>query len=219
MEHGIYDGENAEIPRMIELDSDGSTLLLDGEPIGQFAMTETTEGSTRRTWELLLEEDPDASIVLTMRSNSLDNIILEYRIDASTPEYYSYVTLWSVRLAPIPKVRFELESDRGTSSLYMDWYSTNLIPENAQALNAAALEGRVKASIVLEDDSVTELTVLEEYHHNGQVSTREYHLTKDKNGVFPLPEELSPRYNGEGQFAIYSIAWGSGEYLFRLDFE
>lgn len=73
-------------------------------------------------------------------------------------------------------------------------------------------------SIQFHDEAVTEFTITEEYHCDGQVQTREYHLQEDKNDLFPLPETLSSRSAGEGQYAVYSIDWEGGTYLFRLDF-
>ena len=105
----------------------------------------------------------------------------------------------------------------------MDWFSARMIPKNTDAFHSVTLTGQGRAfiqpALEPEDEPVSELAVIEEYHHNGRIEIQEYTLIPDVNGLFPFPKELGKRYDGTGQFAVYSIAWDGGEYLFRLNFE
>ena len=41
----------------------------------------------------------------------------------------------------------------------------------------------------------------------------------ENNRSYPFPEKLAKRYEGEGQYAIYSFEWDGGIFLFRMNFE
>ena len=142
----------------------------------------------------------------------------KFNCRATGDQYRSWGTLY-----PIPDAAIGIHTDRGDHSLRMDWYSAERIPQNADDLNSVTLTGQGNAAIHLESEvdaePVSELTVMEEYHHDGQVDRRTYTLTREENDIFPFPEPLTKRCEGKGQFAVYSISWEGGEYLFRVDYE
>ncbi len=201
---------------LVELDENGKRLILDGIDMGHMEFEKAETGSSSwGTWHLIPNEDcPLEECTIEVDRHFSPDI--SYR--TSDGQHRGWGTLYH-----IPDAAITIQTERGEHSLKMDWYSAGLIPENADELNSITLSGQGRVSIRLELEegaaSLTELTVMEEYHHGGQVETREYTLTRDESGSFPFPETLTKRYEGSGQFAVYSIAWDGGEYLFRVDFE
>lgn len=214
----LYQAADADVPSMITLDPDGETLLIDQRIIGQFTKMESESGDTTQTWKLIPVNDPIGRVTLSSRKTS-DLLTLEYWIDTSTPQFPDYYTLlWKIRVSPVQKASFDLKTENGQYSLLMDWYSTEMIPENTDESRSFTLDGHGTASISLADETVTQLTVFEEYHYDGQVEASEYHLERNDQKVFPLPGKVSKRYDGTGQYAVYRISLYGGVYLFRLDY-
>lgn len=219
VEEILYQEENANLPSLITLDSDGETLIIDHITVGQFTKTESEAGDSWETWKMIPSIDPVGRVILSSLKPSGSTISLEYRIDLSTPEYSKHSTLWSVKLEPIEKLSFNIEKEQELSSLLMEWYSSELIPESAELHSDYTLEDKASATISVKDDSVSQLTVFEEYHCDDKVEIYEYNLMRNKKGVFPLPEDLIKRYEKGEQYAVYRIHRESGEYLFRLNYE
>ena len=199
---------------MLELEETGNRLILDGTDMGTMEFEAAETGSSSwGTWVLI----PNGDSLVTAFTIEVDRHFLP-TFDCRTADEWRWGTLYQ-----IPDATMVLRTDRGDHSLNIDWYSARMLPENADELNSVTLTEQGSAAIVLElvDDAepVKELTVTEEYHHAGQVDIRNYTLTRDENGQFPFPEPLAKRYEGNEQFAVYSIAWDGGEYLFRVDYE
>lgn len=219
VEEILYQEENAKIPSLITLDSDGETLIIDHVAVGQFSKAESEAGDSWTTWNMIPKTDPVGRVILSSLNPSGSGIRLEYRIDRSTPEQSKYSTLWSVELEPVEKRLFTIEKEQEQSSFLMDWYSTELTPESKLLHSDYTLEDSASAAISVADDSVSRLTVLEEYHCDDNVEIHEYIVTRNKKGVFPFPEDLIKRYEKGEQFSFYRIHWENGEYLFRLNYE
>lgn len=198
---------------MLELEETGNRLILDGTDMGTMEFEAAETGSSWGTWVLI----PNGDSPVTAFTIEVDRHFLP-TFDCRTGDEWHWGTLYQ-----IPDATMVLRTDRGDHSLNMDWYSAELIPENAEVLNSVTLTEQGSAAILLKLDAdaepVNELTVMEEYHHDGQVDIRNYTLTRDENGQFPFPEPLAMRYQGKEQFAVYSLTWDGGEYLFRVDYE
>ena len=199
---------------MLELDKKGNRLILDGSDMGSMEFEAAETGSSQwGTWVLI----PNGSCPLEAFTIEVERHF-QPTFNCCTADEWHRGTLYA-----IPDAAMVLHTDRGDHSLNMDWYSARMLPENADELNSVTLTEQGSAAILLEVEGdaepVNELTVMEEYHHGGQVDVRNYTLTRDENGQFPFPEVLAKRCEGKGQFAVYSISWEGGEYLFRVDYE
>lgn len=223
VEEIIYQGENAEIPSKITLGSDGKTLVIDQVTVGQFTRMESEKGDSWQTWEMIPSIDPIGRVTLSSLKPSGSAITLEYRIDLSTPESSKQSTLWSVKLSPARKINFSIKRDNGDETWSLDWYSTKLISKNpelwrSELHSCSAIDNKASGIISVDDDKVAELAVLEEYHCDDKVETYEYILTRDKRGVFPLPEDLVKRYEQGEQYAIYQIQCEDGVYFMQISY-
>lgn len=206
--YGEAESENA----IVELDQFGNDLIIDSEIIGEFEYVKPVSGQQETIlgiWHLVPEGEADTL----------------YKLEVSSKEITTLSCLkndrlqWSWEIQKIPAVWFALTTSELTSASRMDFYNAGTFSGDGMELNYTSLSGTGTMHIECRDNSVTELKLTEEYHFGNQVETREYTLQKDKNGNFPFPEELSARYEGAGQYAVYSIEWDGGEYLFRLDFK
>ena len=223
VEEVIYQDENVEIPSKITLDSDGKTLVIDQVTVGEFTKMESDKDDSWHTWKMVPSIDPVGRVTLSSLKPSGSTITLEYQIDLSTPESSKQSTLWSVKLSPVPKIKFSIKRDNGDETWSLDWYSTKLISNkpdlwSSEPHSCSAIENKASGTISVDDDTVMELTVLEEYHCDDKVETYEYILKRDKRGVFPLPEDLVKRYEQGEQYAIYQIHCEDGVYFMRINY-
>ncbi len=194
----------------IELDQFGNVLRIDGVRLGEFSyITPREEQSVKGIWQLVPKDEPDSLYKLEVSAE--DETTLAFFVDDQLQ--------WRWEIARIPRVHFMIHSQNANVAYQMDWYPENGWsgePGQLQQYNPLTDIGEI--SIQFHDDTVSEFTITEEYHWDGQVKSTEYRLQKDKNDLFPFPEALSARHEGQGQYAIYSIDWQGGKYLFRLDF-
>ena len=203
-------GATPEGSPAIELDQFGNVLRIDGVRVGEFSYTEPREEqSAKGIWQLIPKDEPNSLYKLEVSAE--DETTLAFFVDDQLR--------WRWEIGRIPRVHFMIHAENSNVAYQMDWYPENGWsgdPEELRQYHRLNDIGNV--SIQFHDDAVTEFTITEEYHWNGQVQITEYHLQKDKNDLFPFPEALSARHEGEAQYAIYSIDWEGGKYLFRLDF-
>lgn len=206
--YGEAENENA----IVELDQLRNRLTIDGERIGKFEYVNPVSGQRETTlgiWHLVPEDDPDALYKLEVSS---DNVTTLSCLENNQLQ-------WSWELREIPAVWFALTTSKYTSGSRMTFYNAGTRSDDALALSSTSLSGTGTMYIQCVDVSVEQLTLTEEYHFGDQVEIREFTLQRNKDGFFSFPEELKARYEGAGQYAVYSIAWEDGEFLLRLDFE
>lgn len=200
----------------VKLLENGNRLILDGTDMGYMEFERADTGSSNwGIWHLI----PNENAPLEECTIEVDR---HFSPKISYISYDDQLRIWG-NLYAVPDVRLELQTEQGSHTMVMEWYSARIIPENANALNSFTLTGPGSVSVHLKqkeaDEPITKLTVMEEYHHAGQVDIRNYTLLRNEDGTFPLPEILTKRYDGYGQFAVYSISWDKGEYLFRINYE
>lgn len=203
-------GTQPEGSPAIALDQFGNVLRIDGVRVGEFTYIKPREDQdSKGIWQLVPKDE--ANSLYKLEVSDQDETTLAYFVDDQLQ--------WRWKIARIPRVHFMIHSDSSNVAYQMDWNPENGWsgdPDELRQYHKLTDIGNI--SIQFHDEAVTEFTITEEYHCDGQVQTREYHLQEDKNDLFPLPETLSSRSAGEGQYAVYSIDWEGGTYLFRLDF-
>lgn len=215
VEEVLYQAPEGKAPVQITLDLDGETLVMDGDVVGQFLKMPSEPGENRMTWKLIPEGDPTGRITLSGLKPTGGFLQLEYRREEADISRL----LWSVRLAPVEQVRVRLTQENSEYVDLLNWYSKELMPEQIGWLSSVRVEGKAAAAIQMEEETITKLKVVEEYHWAGQTEIREWDLEKDRTGVFPLPEEVFRRYDAGEQYAVYKIPWNDGEYILLIDFE
>lgn len=208
----VLHGEDVSGNTIVKLDQFDNDMTIGGEKIGSFEYVEPVSGqqeTIKGIWHLVPDDQPDTLYKLEVSSEDVTTL------SCLTSDRLQ----WKWELKKIPVVFFALNNSEFTSVSRMDWYNEGTYTGNAQELNYNKVSDVCTMYIQFKENSVSELKLIEEYHHGDQVETREFSLTRDKNDNFPFPEELSRRYDGEGQYAVYRIVWDEGEYLFRLDYE
>lgn len=206
-EVGTAENPNA----IIILRSFPPALILDEEYVGIFeAVTPTAhqKQTTKGIWHLVPENQPDTL----------------YKLEISTEDLMTLSCLkddqlqWRWELKKIPKVMFALTTGDDLFGSEMDWFSDGTYTGDPAAVSDTTPSGEASAYIQCNFEGVTQLTLIEEYHHNGQIHSREYTLVQDKDGNFPLPEDPVKRYEDGVQYILYRLQWEGGEYLFCLKF-
>ena len=87
-------------PASVLLDSDGTTLILEGEEVGGLELHDERSFSNDQFWYLVPSGEEKEVILLTC-SHSGDEIVLEYRCyDTGIEQGEAYDLLWMVRLIP-----------------------------------------------------------------------------------------------------------------------
>lgn len=187
-----------------------NVLRINGVRVGEFSYIKPrAEQSAKGIWQLIPRDDP--GMLYRLEVSAQDETTLSCFADDQLQ--------WRWEIAKIPRVHFMIHANNSTIAYQMQWFPQGSEDMNPDALQHHTLTDLGEVSIRFHDDAVTEFTITEEYHWGDQVQRNEYHLQKDKNDVFPFPAALSSRYEGEVQYAIYSIQWKDGAYLFRLNFE
>ena len=190
----------------------GGNLKIGDHRIGRFEYVEPAkhqQETVKGIWHLAPEDDPDGLYKLEVSAD--DNITLSYLIDDQLQ--------WRWQLQKIPKVWFVLNNTEFNVAYQMAWFTEGTFSGELETTNDTTLSEETTAYLQCKFEGITELTLIEEYHHNGKTETREYTLVKDKNDNFPLSEAPVKRYTDSEQYILYRLQWYGGEYLFRLNFE
>lgn len=204
----VGEGEDPNAIVTLETGVSANRLKIDGRSIGEFEYAKPANyqrDTVKGIWNLVPEE---GGAVYRLEVDMEDVPRLSYLVDEQVQ--------WRWVLKKIPKAWFAITSSF-TSASQMDWYTAGTYSGEGDRVNYTTLPENSTIHLECKFDGVSELTVIEEYHNGGQVESREFTLTKDKNGIYPFPETPKKRYEGEDQYILYRLQWDGGEYLFRLD--
>lgn len=207
-------GEAEDPNLIISMDYSLTTirLKLGEERIGEFQYVQPTkyqEETVKGIWHLVPEDNPDALYKLEV--NAQDQTTLSYLIDDQLQ--------WRWLLQQIPKVWFVVNNSEFNTAHQMDWFNQGTYTGDPDTVNSTTLTWEGTVCLQCRFEGVSELTVIEEYHHGDQVEYREYFLPRDKNDNFPMPDDaLEQRFEGEDSYILYRLQWEGGEYLFCLRF-
>ncbi len=205
----VGEAENPNAIVTLEIATSGGRLKIDGDVLGKFEYAEPAnyqQDTVKGIWHLVPKEEPDA--VYRLEVDMQDETRLSYLVDEQVQ--------WRWVLKKIPKAWFAITNSQSTSASQMDWYTTGTYSGEGDRVNYTTLPENSTIHLECKFDGITELTVIEEYHNGGQTESREFTLTKDKNGIYPFPEAPAKRYEGDDQYILYRLQWDGGEYLFRL---
>lgn len=224
--YSIVAVEQGEAPAgmpMIELDH-RNALYIGSERIwGEFEYQKPAkfqQDTLKGTWYLAPEVGP-------ADSETIPGALYRLEITADDRTLLSYSEneqlLWRWELKQLPGIWFAVNTTGSAIVWEMDWFSTGTYSDDLSSVNGTSTSADGTAYLQVADMVGQEpetLTVIEEYHHGGQVEYREYVLLKDKNDHYPLPEDiLIKRYEDTDQYILYRVQWEGGEFLFCLRFE
>ena len=213
VEDVIYQEQGVAVPAGVALGSDGMTLLLDGTETGQFEKVSTDSGSSYMEWKLIPKGEPAGRMRLSGTKPFDGHLMLEYRIEEAEKSRL----IWSIRLCAVENIWLKLKQENNEISSLMLWNSGENVPEGEALFAITSVEGEAKASIVVKDETVTEVTLVEEYHWSDGTERRECRLTRDETGEFLLPEVLCNRHGTEGEYVVYRVLWDKGVYSLRIN--
>jgi len=172
---------------------------MDYADIGTFTFNEP-EG----IWQLTPEAEPDSRYSVVVEEQS---VILSH-----TKNDHLQFT-W--RLSPVDTASVIVSTFGKTMSTNPTWYPEG--PDDpVPYFSKSDVLGKAKVTILVEGLKADTLALTEEYHHDGTVETQTYTLPRNKNGSFTL--EVTTRYEGPEQYALYRIPFEGGEYRFTLTF-
>jgi len=210
-DYGIVAAEYGALPEeypRLNLDQ-FNVLRIDGVRVGEFSYVKPQEEQAAQgIWHAVPKDVPGGLYKLEVDTDG--KTTLAYFLDDQLQ--------WRWEIRKIPIVHFMLRNDSHNVAAQMDWFPAAGQPEAPEEYNHLKLTGSGNAWIQFHDDTVTVLTIREEYHHGDQSEIHTYRLEKDKNDEFPFPEILGKRYEGDGQYAVYTIEWEGGTYWFRVIF-
>lgn len=202
IEQVLY-GEEIQASVELELQLSASRLSIDGQQIGEFQYQEPTENQTEQgIWLLTPENAPEQQykLVVDEQGTVTLSLLADDRLQ------------WRWQLTELPELWYHVTTSRSTSSSELMWY-----PDwsgDPMELSWLSVYGQGHAHLTCSDDSVSTLTVLEEYHHGDQVQTNEYTLERDDKNNFPLPEPIAEE--GSGGYIIYRVDLADGVFLLRV---
>ena len=178
------------------------TLTYDFQKIGELQKLELSKEDTRKglwfcyqdsdRYELSVEED--------------DTVILTQLVNEEIS--------WAYRLSRVDTISANLSSAGSRSHMQLNWYFSDTFSGNLQMPSRPDIIKKGTLGISTEDDSISELTLFEEYYTDGNVEYKEYALSKEDG--FNISVET--RYETGEQYAIYRIPFENGEYVFLIKF-
>lgn len=199
---------SAEEKLLINIDALCNLYVMDDtstyefQKIGELKQLELPEDDTRKglwfcyqasdRYELSVEEDDD--VVLTKLVNE--------------------ETSWTYLLTRVDTFSANLSSAGSRSHIQLDWYFSDTFPGNLQMPSRPDIIKKGTLGLSTEDDSISNLTLFEEYYTDGNIEYKEYALKKEDG--FNISVET--RYETGEQYAIYRIPFENGEYVFLIKF-
>lgn len=202
IEQVLY-GEETQASVELELQLSEAYLNIDSERVGEFQYQEPTENQTEQgIWLLTPENAPEEQYKLVVDEQG--SVILSLLTDDQLQ--------WRWQLTELPEVWYHAAASQSTSSGELLWYPDWSV--DPMELTYLSVYGPAKTHLTCSDDSVSTLTVTEEYHHGDQVETTEYTLERDETNSFPLPEPVGEA--GSGRYIIYRVDLAEGVFLIRV---
>lgn len=174
--------------------------------IGEFTYVEPAEGDQKEAvkgiWQLVPEHDADTLYRLTVEAD--DSVILSCSVND--------LLQWKYRLKPVDILTCTVSSGGATTSMRPEWFEEGTFHGDLSQLDKADILKSGTVSVTIDDPAITELSLWEEYFHDGTAETAQYTLRPENH------LELQTRYNSGQQYAIYRIPYENGEFIFCINY-
>ena len=206
--HGEHDGET-----MVDINAYGNFYLLspstwDLTELGGLTEQKTAAGEQSETlagiWQIVPENDAGALYRVTVDTEG--TVCAAYFRDD--------ILQWKYRLSLVDTLRVSASSGGSRTFFISRWFPAGAFDGYTGSLEDIDIHGSGGIGFSWVDERTQELTVTEEYYHDGEVEVREYHLPADDLGL-----DLETRYDTGDQYAIYRIPYEGGEYVFQVNFQ
>jgi len=208
--------ENQKADPAVRIDlhnfADSNTLRIyrngdDYETIGSFSYLEPAQTQTEKgIWVLTPADNPQALYRVAVEAD--DSVTLSY----SEKEQLRWK--WLLRKEYVCSL--SVATFGHTMYMNPDW----LLPEEADPepyFKHTDVTGSATVTIAVPGFNSSTLQLIEEYHHAGRTETTEYLLEPVKDGTFAM--EVTTRYDGKQEYALYRIPYQAGEFRFVLTFD
>lgn len=122
---------------------------------------------------------------------------------------------WEYKLRRIDMINCVVSTVGTLTQIQPDWFFPETFTsssDNLIYLSSADIPGKGTLNLSVQDESITSITVYEEYYIDGNVEYSEY-ILKDNFNL-----SLSTRYESGEQYAIYRIPYGNLECWFYLKY-
>lgn len=174
--------------------------------IGKFETVEADGDPFKGPWQLFADEAQTEQYHLQLEDDG--TVILSF--------LKSGVLQWKYQLHRVDVIDCNVMTLGSMTTIYPDWLYPNTFsasPENLIYLSSANINGKGTVKLLIQDESISSITIYEAYYTNESVEYKEYILEDD----FEL--SVSTRYKAGEQFAIYCIPCGGFECWFYLKFD
>ena len=175
---------------------------------GPFTYAKPIPGQTQKgTWSLIPEDEPEGMFQISVEAD--DSVLLSF--------YRQEQLCWRGRLTPYGRNSCTVDISTFGKSIYFqpDWYAPGRA-DPQPSISRVDVVGDAKMKLTITGLPQDNLTLYEEYHHGSLVETAAYTLEPTKPYRYEL--ELTTRYDGEEEWALYRIPFEDGEYRFVLVF-
>jgi len=210
----ILHPEGGSVPKYTKVELAGTHMYVSDRngdrtaSYGPFTYVEPIPGQTQKgTWSLIPEDDPTALFQITVEAD--DSLFLSF--------YRQELLLWRGKLTPYGRNTCVVDVSTFGKSIYFqpDWYAPGRM-DPQPSLGRVDVVGDAKMKLTVAGLPQETLPLYEEYHHGSRMETASYSLEPVKPHRYEM--ELSTRYDGEEEWALYRIPFEGGEYRFTLVF-
>ena len=182
------------------------TMTINNEYVGHVQYTKPLENQPHlyAVWQLVPENDPDTLYRLEVGTDMSKT--LSCQKDGQLQ--------WRWMLSKLPAIRYVYTEGDFTGNIPMDWYSQEQLV-SGETGNINHRTGLTRFCFRLGDDSVTELTVTEIFHSDGQANTTVHTIPRERD-EFTVDIMSLPWTGAEGQYVEYRIPWAGGEFIVKI---
>lgn len=182
------------------------TMTINGEYVGHMQYTKPLENQLHlyAVWQLVPENDPDTLYRLEVATDMCKTLSCQKGGQLQ----------WHWQLSKLPEILYVYTEGDFTGNIPMAWYSRE------QLLSGKTGKINHRASLSdfcfrIRDDSITELTVTEIFHSDGQAHTTVHTIPRVRD-EFTMDIMALPWTDAEEQYVEYRIPWAGGEFIVKI---
>lgn len=172
---------------------------------GAFTYVTQPENSPHKgVWEMIPETDTQKLYRVTVEGD--DSVVLA-GFDSGAP-------MWEYGLEYAPMMGVQIMDSLGLVTGSAQWYYDGFL-DPSEKISGLPLRGKGELRLSIPGNPET-ITVLEEYHKDGQVEYREFTLERNKKDRYTM--KLEADKEAEEEYAIYRVPYEDGEFVLRIGF-